>query len=106
MAFSPDGKTIVSGSDDQIIKVWDAGAFVFVFDFFEIWLSESDFSCLAAATLRLQTEKSNAHNDDIRSVAFSPDGKTIVSGSDDKIIKVWDAGAFFHFSIFNLTCCI
>ena len=29
---------------------------------------------------------------DINSVAFSPDGKTIVSGSGDKTIKVWDAG--------------
>ena len=26
MAFSPDGKTIVSGSDDETIKVWDLGA--------------------------------------------------------------------------------
>ena len=29
----------------------------------------------------------------ITSVAISPDGKTIVSGSDDKAIKLWDAGA-------------
>jgi len=27
----------------------------------------------------------------VLSVAFSPDGKTIVSGSSDKTIKVWDA---------------
>ena len=27
MAFSPDGTTIVSGSDDKTIKVWDAGSF-------------------------------------------------------------------------------
>ena len=45
-------------------------------------------------TLELKTEK-KAHNDYIRSVAFSPDGTKIVSGSDDKTIKVWDAGAFW-----------
>ena len=37
-------------------------------------------------------EKTNAHSDTIRSVAFSPDGTKIVSGSDDKTIKVWDSG--------------
>ena len=36
------------------------------------------------------SEKTNAHSDLIRSVAFSPDGTKIVSGSDDKTIKVWD----------------
>ena len=43
-----------------------------------------------AATLDLKTEKTNAHGDWIRSVAFSPDGMKIVSGSDDCTIKVWD----------------
>ena len=44
----------------------------------------------AAASLEL---KAGAHSNVVSSVAFSPDGKTIVSGSDDKTIKVWDAGA-------------
>ena len=39
-----------------------------------------------AATLNLKTEKANAHSDYINSVAFSPDGTKIVSGSDDKTI--------------------
>ena len=60
-----------------------------------------------AATLDLMTEKQNAHSNWIRSVGFSPDGSKIVSGSFDKTIKVWDAGACF--SVFSsllplLTC--
>ena len=48
---------------------------------------------LAAASLELKAEKQNAHSDLVTSVAFSPDGKTIVSGSLDQTLKVWDAGA-------------
>ena len=38
-------------------------------------------------------EKTNAHSGIIQSVAFSPDGTKIVSGSNDGTIKVWDSGA-------------
>ena len=41
----------------------------------------------------LLSEKTNAHSNIITSVAFSPDGTKIVSGSYDKTIKVWDVGA-------------
>ena len=43
--------------------------------------------------MELLSEKTDAHSDWIRSVAFSPDGTKIVSGSVDKTIKVWDSGA-------------
>ena len=29
------------------------------------------------------------HKGDVISVVFSPDGKTLASGSDDKTIKLW-----------------
>jgi hypothetical protein len=43
-----------------------------------------------ADKLELLSEKTNAHSRFIRSVAFSPDGTKIVSGSDDNTIKVWE----------------
>ena len=43
--------------------------------------------------MELLSEKTNAHRGPVYSVAFSPDGTKIVSGSDDRTIKVWDFGA-------------
>ena len=43
--------------------------------------------------MELLSEKTNAHSHWVTSVAFSPDGTTIVSGSGDRTIKVWDSGA-------------
>ena len=49
-------------------------------------------ACLAGK-LGLLSEKTNAHSNWVMSVAFSPNGIKIVSGSADKTIKVWDFGA-------------
>jgi WD40 repeat protein len=49
-------------------------------------------ACLADK-LEMLSEKTNAHSDYVMSVAFSPDGTKIVSGSRDGTIKVWDSGA-------------
>ena len=65
VAISPDGKTIVSGSYDNTIKIWD----------------NQSGECLNTL---------EGHSGYVSSVAISPDGKTIVSGSYDKTIKIWD----------------
>ena len=64
MAFSPDGKTVVSGSNDKNIKLWSVE-------------TGQEIKTLVG------------HSDAVHSVAFSPDGKTVVSGSSDEKIKLW-----------------
>ena len=101
VAFSPDGSKIVSGSDDKTIKVWDAGQ---PFHLSPYLLSSPLMrpSTPFSGTLELKASQESAHSGSVFSVAFSPDGKTIVSGSNDKTIKVWDAGQPFHLSPYRL----
>lgn len=65
LAISPDVKTIVSGSSDNTIKIWDV----------------KERKCLHTLV---------GHTSDITSVAISPNSKFIVSGSRDDTIKIWD----------------
>jgi hypothetical protein len=66
VAFSPDGRRIVSGSWDKTVRVWEAAS--------------------GAELLRLR-----GHEDDVWSVAYSPTGRQIASASWDKTVRVWDA---------------
>jgi WD40 repeat protein len=105
LAFSPDGTKIVSGSHDRTIKVWDSGAP-------ECGVSqrpspaETDAcpACLAGV-LKLLGKTIYAHRCFmISSVAFSPDGTKIASGSSNRSIKVWDLVKWSRrdHSMFNL----
>jgi WD40 repeat protein len=65
VVYSPDGRTLASGSLDTTIKLWDV-----------------------ATGKELATLK--GHTAEVNSVAYSPDGNTLASGSRDKTIKLWD----------------
>jgi len=41
--------------------------------------------------LRWQVCTLTGHSDFVRSVAFSADGKRVISGSDDKLVKIWNS---------------
>ena len=44
------------------------------------------------------------HSGDVNSVAYSPDGKHIVSGSDDKTVKIWDSTTSKEVSVLFCDC--
>ncbi|MBK8454291.1 MAG: caspase family protein [Thiofilum sp.] len=66
VVWRADGTIIASGSDDGIIKLWNAHT--------------------GELLKTLQ-----GHTEAIRDILFSPDGKAIFSSSSDKTIKVWDS---------------
>jgi WD40 repeat protein len=67
VAFSPDGRQVVTGSWDQTARVWKRAVGIGP----------------GAAVME--------HHGRVYAVAFSPDGKALLTGSDDKIAQLWDA---------------
>ncbi|KGO46196.1 hypothetical protein PEX1_048850 [Penicillium expansum] len=66
VAFSRDGKFVISGSDDHTIKFWN--------------------------TITGAIDKTfYGHSSSVTCVASSPDGRLVASGSCDNTVKLWDA---------------
>ncbi|MEW5856329.1 MAG: hypothetical protein AB1861_02920, partial [Cyanobacteriota bacterium] len=64
VAIAPDSKTVVTGSGDRMVRIWDI-------------------------TSNQRPQLLKGHSSDIRQVEISSDGKTIISRAYDEL-KVWD----------------
>jgi RNA polymerase sigma factor (sigma-70 family) len=68
VAFTPGGKTLVTGGRDGLVKVWDV-----------------------AGGRNLHTLK--RHHSWVESLAVSPDGRIIASSGQDGLIRLWDVAS-------------
>ena len=78
VAFSPDGKTLASGSDDNTIRLW------------RVDTGEAERILTGHAGEFEGVDNGPSSVEGVKSVAFSPDGKTLASGGGDNVIHLWD----------------
>ncbi len=92
LAFSPDSKTLAAGSEENEVMLWsvdyEANRRIVRTD----WTTEPDGRRVKRKSVeRLKHYELLPHGGMVRSAAFSPDGKTLVTGAVDNLVRLWDA---------------
>ena len=110
ISFSPDGRSLVSASDDYAVRIWNmrdgsskklpapgAGFFLSV-------VFSPDGRYIAAgdtrSSIRIWDSRTHklvaywkGHSHVVWCVGFTPDGQGLMSGSEDRTVKYWDVSS-------------
>ncbi|RKU29507.1 hypothetical protein C6497_06250 [Candidatus Poribacteria bacterium] len=79
-AFSQDSTMLAAGGEDGSVHVWKIND-----------KKQSFIGRLSSGFKKMQLMfRVNGHSEFIRTLAFSPDGKTLATGGRDKIIQLWN----------------
>ena len=76
LAFSPNGKLLASGCSDGSVRLWNATA--------------EQRGLGGKVGQYLSTLMLKKHKNEVSALAFSPDGKMLLTGSDDGTIRAWN----------------
>ncbi|MDF2532516.1 MAG: hypothetical protein K0Q65_2097 [Clostridia bacterium] len=115
--FSTDGNTIVTGSEDNTVRIWDveSGAQLIVFKGHSAKIQSVSFSPDGRKVVSsdgdeviiwdVQSERQlgllPVKDETVSYVCFSPDGKRILTDSYKKMVRIWDAESRKEISAFN-----